>query len=484
MSLSEKQSQRHLRAYTDDLDPLSHAINNGDTMPASYPSEKPLLAVLVALSALFWLGLALGLPGALEHYFPGQGALAAGLLIGSILILTHATDSLRRAGRVASLLGHAVEIGPGQYPDLHARLETVARRLEIEPAPRAFLFRKPSLGPSFGVRFAGRRYLALDAEIVGALTEHQGAINFFMGHALAMVHRRRAVLETFLLPALVLPLLGPAYRRAQVYTADRAGLAACKNKGDAALALALLAGGSRRFKSLDIAGYAAGAFALGAFLPSFVELVSGRPPLPKRVAHLRAAATQSELLLPRRHALAWLTALFVPYLAPRAALVSRLLAAMLWAVLAVLAVHTGQRLLAQSGLIEMLESRFVDKVVRPWPSPAAPALPPTAPAPETVETKTDAYARLDADLKRIGDLALARQRRHGGIPCELGDLSGLRLNFPARRYALSCDEPMVYTMVETGEFEPGRSTHLRAYHWKEGRIIPWRQGGAAADHSP
>jgi hypothetical protein len=453
-------------------------------MPAPYPHEKPLLAVLVTLSALFWLGLALGLPGALERYFPGQGALTAGLLIGGVLILTHATDSLRRAGRVASLLGHAVEIGPEQYPDLHARLKAAARRLGIEPAPRAFLFRKPGLGPSCGVRFAGRSYLALDAEVVGALTEHQGAINFFMGRALATAHQRRAVLETFLLPALVLPLIGPAYRRAQVYTADRAGLAACKNKGDAALALALLAGGSRRFKSLDIAGYAAGSFALGAFLPSFMELASGRPPLPKRVAHLRSTATQSELLLPRRHPLAWLAALFVPYLAPRAALVMRLVAAMLWAVLVVLAVHAGQRLLAQSGLIEMLESRFVDKVVRPRPAPSAPAPPPAAPAPAAVGARTDAYARLDADLKRIGDLALARQRRYGGIPCELGGLGGLRLNFPPGRYALSCDEPVVYTMVETGEFEPGRGAHLRAYHWKEGRIIPWVQGSAPAGQPP
>lgn len=447
-------------------------------MPAPYPHEKPLLAVLVALSALFWLGLALGLPGALERYFPGQGALAAGLLIGGVLILTHATDVLRRAGRVASLLGHAVEIGPEQYPDLHARLKTAARRLGIELAPRVFLFRHPGLGPSCGLRFAGRSYLALDAEVVGALTEHQGAINFFIGRALATAHKQRAALETFLLPALVLPLIGPAYRRAQVYTADRAGLAACKNKGDAALALALLAGGSRRFKSLDIAGYAARSLALGAFLSSFMELVSGTPPLPKRVMHLRSAATQSELLLPRRHLLAWLAALLVPYLAPRTASVMRLVAAALWALLVVLAVHAGQRLLAQSGLIEMLESRFVDKIIWLRPAPSEPApLPAAAPAPPP-EAKTDAYARLDADLKRIGDLALARQRRHGGIPCELGDLGGLSLNFPPGRYALSCDEPVVYTLVETGEFEPGRGAHLRAYHWKEGRIIPSILGGA------
>ncbi len=445
----------------------------------SATNEKPLVSALAVLSALCWVGLAWLLPGALERFFPGQGPLVTVLLIGGIVILTHGAATLRNAGRVVFLLGHAVEIGPEQYPDLHARLKAVCRRLQIEPVPRAFLYLHPRLWPSFGLRFARRDYLALHGEIVGALTEHQGAIDFFIGRELAQLRSRTSYLELFLLPALALPLLAPAWRRAQVYTADRLGLAACKNKADAALALALLAAGSRRWKSLDIAQYAAQPVAMRAFLPSFVELVSGTPWLSKRVARLRAIATGSETLLPSPHPLAWIAAAFVPYLAPRAALPARFVALVLWIILLVLGVHTGQRLLVENDWLEKLEGRFVNRIVdlgRSFSigSSASPLA--SAPAPLVPGgSDQDAYASVDADFLRIGEVARSRHRRLGGIPCEIGNLEALKLNFPASRYALSCDEPVIYTMIETGEFEPGRPAHLRAYNWKEGRIVPWTQ---------
>lgn len=450
-------------------------------MPAAH--EKPLVTALAVLSALCWVGLAWLLPGAFERFFPGQGPLVTALLIGGIVILAHGAATFRKAGRVAFLLGHAVEIGPQQYPDLHARLKATCQRLQIEPVPRAFLYcAHPRLWPSFSLRFARRDYLALHGELVGALTEHQGAIDFFIGRELAQLRSRTSTLELFLLPALALPLLAPAWQRARVYAADRVGLAACKTKADAALALALLAAGSRRWKSLDIAQYAAQPVATRAFLPSFIELVSGTPWLSKRVARLRAIATGSETLLPSPHPLAWFAAAFVPYLAPRAALPARLVALVLWIVLLVLGAHAGQHLLVESGWLERLESRFVDRIVelgRPF-STGTPALPP-APAPAiSGSSDQDAYASVDADFLRIGEVARARHKRHGGIPCELGELDALRLNFPAGRYALSCDEPVIYTMIETGEFEPGRPAHLRAYNWKEGRIVRWTQKRSAS----
>jgi hypothetical protein len=78
-----------------------------------------------------------------------------------------------------------------------------------------------------------------------------------------------------------------------------------------------------------------------------------------------------------------------------------------------------------------------------------------APAPWQQDTPgvgsdPNAYAAVDADLARIGEIARFRHRRDGGIPCELGRLEALELNFPASRYALSCDEPVIYTPIETG----------------------------------
>jgi uncharacterized phage-associated protein len=60
----------------------------------------------------------------------------------------------------------------------------------------------------------------------------------------------------------------------------------------------------------------------------------------------------------------------------------------------------------------------------------------------------------------------------GGNPCEVGDIQRLLLYYKTERYAFSCNEPLVYTMVEASEFEPGRPSYIRAYHWKEKQIVP------------
>ncbi len=270
---------------------------------------------------------------------------------------------------------------------------------------------------------------------------------------------------------------GLAARR--VYAADRTGLAACKTKGDAALALALLAAGSRRWKSLDSALYAAQPVFTRAFLPSFVELVSGTPWLSKRIARLRAIATGSDSLLPPPHPLAWVAAAFVPYLAPRTAWPSRLAALALWGVCLLLALLALERLLADTDWLARLETPLEMRVVTfggptgvTGPSPASSASPLGAGG---RAADPYAYAAVDEDLQRIGEVARTRHQRHGGIPCELGRLDALKLHFPGSRYALSCDEPLVYTLIETGEFEPGRAAHLRAYNWMEGRIVPSTQ---------
>jgi hypothetical protein len=78
---------------------------------------------------------------------------------------------------------------------------------------------------------------------------------------------------------------------------------------------------------------------------------------------------------------------------------------------------------------------------------------------------------VDADLKQLGGLALARQGARGDIPCEIGNPEAIKLRYRWTRYAFSCDEPIVYTMIEHGEFEPGRLAHIRKYDWKKKRIL-------------
>ncbi len=422
-----------------------------------YPHEKRLFVMATILSALFWAGLALLLKRYLaEVPLPYLAAGAA-----TLFILAYLISHLRKARRVAYLRGNAVEIGPNQHPDLHARLKATCKRLRIDDPPAAYLFQNPEIPDCFSVRFWGKRFLALNGEVIGTLTERQGAIDFVMGYELGRIIDRRSRWLPFIFPALVLPLLGPAYARARVYTYDRCGIAACKVKVDAAFALAVMASGSRRWKALNVAQFASQSSLSGGFWMSLDELNSTVPWLAKRLAHLRAIATSSDAFIPRRHPLAYAVALFAPYIGPR--VWEGLLRTLVLAVWLAVAVHAGMLAhgwLAQAGVIEAVRTQLSNLMSSPRPGPRVTA------------TETGPYARLDADLRRLGALARAQAKGAGDIPCEFDRRTLPKLNFAQERYAFSCTEPIVYVRVERGEFEPGRAAYNRRYDWRAQRLLP------------
>ena len=443
-------------------------------MVTPYPHEKSLFTLSVIASVFFWPGLVLVSIFAIDLYLPEMGLPFTLVFARLATIVTYAGSRIHSARRVAYLRGHAVEIGPKQYPDLYARVKAVCKRLQIENNPSTYLFHNPRFSNSFYVRLDKQDYLVLNAETIGALTEHQGAIDFIIGYELGRLHYRRRAWAGFTFPARALPLLGAGLARAQIYTFDKYGIEACKAKADAALALAVQASGIRRWKSFNIAQFATQSAAIQNFWMSLYELISPSPWLSKRMAYLRATATNSESLIPRHSRLAFFVALFVPYAAPVSlAGVARFMLVPLWAMVIAFTSVVGYQQIKTSGLVNLIGNYYQSmfgqmtdtQAQRPRNIPAA-----GAPATED-KNNTRAYSRLFADLTLLGGYAEKRQKRHGGIPCEIGNLSALRLNYLPGRYSFSCDEPVVYTFVEQGEFEPGRASHIRKYNWKTKAFI-------------
>ena len=421
-------------------------------------------------AALFWAGLALWLFTFMSRQFSGLTPAYYIVLIVAALIVTQAVLWLRRAGQVAWLRGQAVEIGTRQFPEMHAHLKTACQRLGLEP-PTAYVFHRSRLDDVFCQR-RGRTYvIALDTEIFDAASDHPGTFEFFVGHAIGRGIKSRWT--ELLFPVTPLPLLGPACERLRVYGADGYGLAACKNPGDAVMALTLLTHRGRRWKSVHAGSLLAQDAVARGFTASLFELASATPWLTTRLARLRAQVTQEKPLSSRRHPLAYVAALFVPYLAPRArGGVMRLLFALLWVLVLAHAGNSAYRWQARHGVLAAIESKFENTVMNFSRAPAVSTAPSTREAPASGDAGGNAYARLDQDLRQLGELALERQNKIGGNPCEVGNIAALRLNFRAERYAFSCDEPLVYTMIDTGEFVPGEPSHLRAYNWKEKRLVP------------
>jgi len=439
-------------------------------MVEPYSYHKAIVAGAVFVAALFWAGLGFLFVTVSDRYWPAAGPILQAIAVAATIILIYLGIYIGRARRVAYLHGYAVAIGPKQHPDLHARITAVCKRLEIEQEPLAFIFQSSALGYSFSLKFAGEHYLALNGELIGALTERQGALDFYIGYELGHLHDPFARLVPFLFPATIVPLLGAAYHRARVYSYDKYGFAGSKARVDAAYALAVQASGSRRWKSFNIAEFAAQSMDARRFWLSVADLISPMPWLAKRVAHLRAIATSSGAFLPRRHLLAYPVAALIPSLSLRYRLAwARVSVFVLWVAVLIHGGIAAHHALAQAGVLDFIESRFVNKLVIFPREPVA-----TSPVPmrrQPTAPSADAYARLDTDLRQLGEAALDRQRRHGGIPCEVGNIGALKLNYPASRYAFSCDEPTVYTVIQSGEFEAGRPSYLRIYNWKDKKLV-------------
>src|ERR1041385_8767381 len=157
-------------------------------MIAPHPHERPLRAAVILVSALFWSGLLLFLWTLWEHYAIALSLSDTLMLAGAAAIVTYVGAWLRKAGRAAALMGHAVETGPDQFPDLHSRVRACVKRLGFPETPLAYLFQNPRQIRSFSLRYWGPDYLAFNGELIGTLTERQGAIDFFIGYELGRLH--------------------------------------------------------------------------------------------------------------------------------------------------------------------------------------------------------------------------------------------------------------------------------------------------------
>ncbi len=263
-----------------------------------YPHERTLWGIALVLALVFWVALVVGTLGVALFYI---------LVFWLFFLFAHSAV-------IAYLHGNTTRIDAGQMPDLHARLEKCCRTLGIETLPEAYLAHGNGVFNAFATRVLGRNFLVLLSDMVDALEEQPGAIDFYIGHELGHIRRRHLVWAPLLAPALLLPLLGAAYSRAREYTCDRHGLACCERPNDALRSLAALAAGGQRWKALDLVRFQEQAQISGGFWMSFNELTGGYPWLTKRAAWVAALAEDHEPQLPRRNFFAWLLALFVPHL--------------------------------------------------------------------------------------------------------------------------------------------------------------------------
>ncbi|MEM1264203.1 MAG: pilin [Pseudomonadota bacterium] len=264
-------------------------------MDLVYKHEKKLFAIAVIVATLFWLVL-IGVTFGIALVY---------VLIGLLFYL------FAQSGFISHIKGNGVKISEEQYPELHRSLTKCCQKVGVETPPDMYLLRTDFFN-ALATKFLGRNFIVLFTDVVDALAEKPSAVDFYVGHELGHIHRKHLRWSGFLFPALLLPVLGTAYRRAQEYTCDRYGAYCCESDDDVRAALAAISAGDSRWKDLNASSYLSQIDVTREFWMSFHELTNDYPWLTKRMASALAFRRDEEIRHPRRHFLAGLLSLFVP----------------------------------------------------------------------------------------------------------------------------------------------------------------------------
>ena len=307
-------------------------------MDLSYPNERKLFAIAAVISAIFWLLLIVGTIGIALIY----------LLIGFIIYL------FAQSAFISHVKGNGVRVTVEQYRDLYDSLVKCCQRVGVEEEPEMYLLRTDFFN-ALATRFLGRNFIVLFTDVVDALEDEPGAIDFYIGHELGHIHRKHLKWTWFLFPALLLPLLGAAYRRAEEYTCDRYGAACCETDDQVRAALAAISAGNTRWKDLNHAAYLEQIPVTRGFWMSFHELTGDYPWLTKRMASALAFRRKEQVRHPRRNFFAWILALFVPRLGVGGGAVSLVLTIAIIGILAAIAIPAYQDFTARAEVAASIE---------------------------------------------------------------------------------------------------------------------------------
>ncbi len=234
-----------------------------------WPTEIPLLMLVILAAAGIWLLLAVTIIGIIYA-----------LLIGLVLFVAHLTF-------VAYVRGNAVRLGPDQFPELYQRVIYLSRRLGLRSEPEAYLMEAGGTLNALATRFLRSEIIVLYSDLLEACGDNQRAADMIIAHELA--HHRCGHLRWnwLLAPGLLVPFLGSGYSRACEYTCDRFGTAACGDVDAALFGLSLLSAGPKHAPGVNLQALVRQREGLDTGWMTIGKWLMSHPPMCDRVAALQ-----------------------------------------------------------------------------------------------------------------------------------------------------------------------------------------------------
>jgi Zn-dependent protease with chaperone function len=206
---------------------------------------------------------------------------------------------------MAALLGNAIEITRKQFGDIYQTGVRAASNLSM-PVPRMFVLQNPIMNAAtYGVD--EQNFVMLTSALVDALSGDELA--FTLGHEFGHIKSNHvlylnaahwAISGAVALLGMIVAgpiglIVGPAFRvalnewsRKAEYTADRAGLIACRDLNSSILSLVKITLGSRSLiDKVDLEAFLEQMEERAAQEYGFVEMFQSHPFMPKRVKEIK-----------------------------------------------------------------------------------------------------------------------------------------------------------------------------------------------------
>ena len=191
--------------------------------------------------------------------------------------------ALMNVALVTVVRGSSVRLGPEQFPELHARVDELARRMGLRRTPDVYLMQGNGALNAFATRFLRAHMVVLLSDLLEACGDSAAARDMVIGHELGHIRAGHLRGRWLLLPASFVPFLGSALSRAREYTCDRYGFAAAGDRDAALRGLAILAAGGRYGPHVNLTALIRQRHDLRSVWLLIGEWLGSHPPLSKRV---------------------------------------------------------------------------------------------------------------------------------------------------------------------------------------------------------
>jgi Zn-dependent protease with chaperone function len=237
--------------------------------------ERVLFGISAAFSAAVWILICVTIVGLAYSLL-----VAVGVLMAHALLMAHVT-------------GNGVRVSSAQLPDIHKKVQEAARKLGLSAVPEVYIVQAGGILNAFATKLLSRRFVIIYSDLLdacdGGRPGEASELDFVIGHEIGHLAAGHLAWQWFLLPARIVPLLGPAYSRAREYTCDLCGHAVVDNVEVSSRALAILAAGGHAGRKVNLDLFVEQAADAGRFWMAIFELNATHPFLSKRVAAIRAA---------------------------------------------------------------------------------------------------------------------------------------------------------------------------------------------------